>query len=113
MKVSATTMPSGRRHLDAERLEMAPDPTVAGVERGQRDAGDGGRHKANGRSTSESTRRLPESGSAPAPQATMSPKKALIDAASRDAPKVTRYEASARSPLAISQNCAKFSRHRS
>ena len=34
---------------------------------------------------------------------------ALIDAAINDAPKVTRYEASARSPLAISQNWARLS----
>ena len=39
MKISATVMPSQRiGHLDPERLEVAADPPVRGVERGERDA---------------------------------------------------------------------------
>ena len=46
MKISAMVMPSRRiGDLDAERREQAADPAVRRVERGQRDAGDGGRQR--------------------------------------------------------------------
>jgi hypothetical protein len=69
MKISATTMPSGvKATLMPERLQQLADPAVAGVERGQRDAGDRGRQRERQVDQRVDERAGRESGSAPAPR---------------------------------------------
>src|SRR4029077_11256323 len=65
--------------------------------------------KAKGRSTSESNRRLPGKLYRTSTHATRTPNTRLIRAPISDAPKVRRYEATARGDAAMCQNCAQLS----
>jgi len=66
MKISATSHAQRREgDLDAERLEVLPEPAVLGVERCQGDAGNRGRQGKRQIDESIDDALCPESGSAP------------------------------------------------
>ncbi len=62
--------------------------------------------RANGRSTSESTRRLPGNGYRTSTQATISPNTALTVAAISDAPILSLYDATTCGLLIVVQNAS-------
>ena len=61
---------------------------------------------ANGMSTSASTTFFPKNSYRTSTHATMMPKKTLVSAARNDAPKLRRYDASARGAVTMCQNCS-------
>jgi hypothetical protein len=93
-------------HLDAERFEVLAEPAVAGVQRGQRDAGHG-RRQRKGQIDQRIDEALAGEGVADQHPGHDQAEKALIAAASSEAPKVTRKAASERSPRAMSMICPK------
>ena len=96
MKASATTMPSRRvRDLDAERLEQRAEPAVRRVQRGQRDARDRRRQRerqVDDRIDEAAARELVPHQHPGDDEA----EHAVERAASSEAPKLSRYEASTR-----------------
>jgi hypothetical protein len=107
MKVSATTMPERRvGDLETERLKIPPEPAVAGIQRGQRDAG----HRRRQRERQIDQRidkALAGERIAHQHPGDDQAEKGVDRAASSEAPKVTRKAASDRSPRAISMICPK------